>query len=175
MPYLFATHAAATHTSASILLETALHSCMNNQLPAPCWFLQCIRLFLSRYIFGGHNRNLLATSGHQCRGLGFCPLLLVCHRALVRCPAYAKLTSSKPIVARLGGKIAMSPRPLCHRYVAKRFNHLAPSEGPDDFSRVDGNTLVTPEPASSTLFLEFLRESRKDLENTLLMILFRTA
>lgn len=69
----------------------------------------------------------------------------------------------------------MLPRPLCHRYTAKRFNHFAPPIGTDDFSRVEGNTLVTPEPATSTLFFDLLSDSRNDFENTLFMTLFRSA
>lgn len=57
------------------------------------------------------------------------------------------------------------------RYSAKCFNHFAPSDGTDDIFLEEENTLVTPDPATSTLFFDFLSDSRKDLEKALFMIL----
>ena len=174
MSYLFATHAHRAHTSASTLLETALHACMHSQHSSAVAAGMC---FTPSIEIGLRTADTILASGHQGRGLGFLPLSFILYGALVRCPAYmlSLRVTTKHRWTHCGTcrRAFVLPRPLRMRYSAKCFNHFAPSDGTDDIFLEEEKILVTPEPATSTLFFDFLSDSRKDLEKALFMILCR--
>ena len=176
-------HLRACHTSSPLMhIERILLHPLYLRLPCmpACTvsilsLLQLVCALLLSIEIALQKADIILASGHQRRGLGFLPLSFILYGALVRCPAY-KLSSRVTTKHRwthcgTRRRAFMLPRPLRMRYSAKCFNHFAPSDGTDDIFLEEEKILVTPEPATSTLFLDFLSDSRKDLEKALFMIL----
>ncbi len=64
------------------------------------------------------------------------------------------------------------PLPLWYMLTAKPLSHKGRvgTGSPDCNRRVEGKTLVTPEPANSTLLFDFISDSRSFLEKMLVML-----